>query len=81
MSLFLCYNEKMTTEQKDNLLFEARKALKNPYPQDATTVYATAVLMKKGNIYSAAQYFSDTYSLTLHSEQCALVHAAVHWPK
>lgn len=29
-------------------------------------------------MYSAAQYFSDTYSLTLHGEQMALVHAAAH---
>lgn len=68
----------MTKQQKDNLILEARKALKNPYPKDLKVVYAAAVLTKKGNIYSAAQYFSDTYSLTLHSEQCSLVHAAVH---
>jgi len=74
----VCYNGKMTQEQKDNLLLEAKKALKNPYPKDAKVIYAAAVLTKKGNIYSAAQYFSDTYSLTLHGEQCALVHAAVH---
>ena len=68
----------MTKQQKENLILEAGRALKNPYPKDAKVVYAAAVLTKKGNIYSAAQYFSDTYSLTLHSEQCALVHAAVH---
>ncbi len=37
-----------------------------------------AVLTKKGNIYSSGQYFSDTYSLTLHAEQAALAHAASH---
>lgn len=68
----------MTKQQKDSLILEARKALKNPYPKDTKVVYSAAVLTKKGNIYSAAQYFSDTYSLTLHGEQCALVHAAVH---
>ncbi len=68
----------MTSKQKESLIVKARKALKNPYPKDADTVYAAAVLTKKGNIYSASQYFSDTYSLTLHSEQCALSHAAAH---
>lgn len=66
------------TSEKEKLIAEAIKALKNPYPIGAETVYASAVLTKKGNIYSAAQYFSDTYSLTLHGEQCSLVHAAVH---
>ena len=68
----------MTAKQKENLIEEAKKALKNPYPKDAETVYAAAVLTKKGNIYSAAQYFSDTYSLTLHGEQSVLAHAAAH---
>ncbi len=63
---------------KDKLIHEAKKALKNPYPKDNLMVYSAAVLTKKGNIYSSAQYFSDTLSLTLHGEQCALVHAAAH---
>ncbi len=40
--------------------------------------FGAAVLTKKGNIYSSGQYFSDTYSLTLHAEQAALAHAAAH---
>ena len=52
--------------------------MKSAYLKDAATVYAAAVLTKSGNVYAAAQYFSDTYSLTLHGEQCALVHAAAH---
>lgn len=68
----------ITPAQKELLVKEAKGALKNPYPKDAQVVYSAAVLTKKGNIYSAAQYFSDTYSLTLHGEQCALVHAAAH---
>lgn len=72
------YNCFMTTKQKERLIKETRKALKNPYPKTADTVYAAAVLTKEGNIYSGAQYFSDTYSLTLHGEQCALSHAAAH---
>src|SRR3989338_1764253 len=68
----------MTDDQKTALMAEATRALKNPYPKDAKTVYAAAVLTDAGNIYSAAQYFSDTYSLTLHAEQLALAHAAAH---
>ncbi len=68
----------MTTKQKEKLIKETRKALKNPYPKNTETVYGAAVLTKRGNIYSAAQYFSDTYSLTLHGEQSVLAHAAAH---
>lgn len=68
----------ISTEQKEKLMEEARKALKNPYPKDAKTVYSAAVLTKSGNIYASAQYFSDTYSLTLHAEQSVLAHAASH---
>jgi cytidine deaminase len=68
----------MTEEEKQALMKAATEALKNPYPKDAKIVYAAAVLTAKGNVYSAAQYFSDTYSLTLHGEQMALVHAAAH---
>ena len=40
--------------------------------------FGAAVLTQKGNIYSSGQYYSDTYSLTLHAEQAALAHAAAH---
>lgn len=65
-------------QQKEKLVYELRVAMTHAYPKDAKTVYAAAVLTKAGNIYSAAQYFSDTYSLTLHGEQNALAHAAAH---
>ena len=68
----------ITSQQKAKLIEEAKKALKNPYPKDAKIVYTAAVLTTTGNIYSSAQYFSDTYSLTLHAEQAALTHAAAH---
>jgi len=68
----------ITSHQKGKLIEEAKNVLKNPYPKDAKTVYSAAVLTKTGNIYSSAQYFSDTYSLTLHAEQAALAHAAAH---
>jgi len=68
----------ITIEQKKLLIEEAKKALNNPYPKDAKTVYSAAVLTSNGNIYSSAQYFSDTYSLTLHAEQSALAHASSH---
>lgn len=40
--------------------------------------FGASVLTAKENIYSAGQYFSDTYSLTVHAEQAALIHAAAH---
>ena len=68
----------LTDSEKNKLKTALAEAMKNSYPKDAPTVYAAAVLTKSGNVYAAAQYFSDTYSLTLHGEQCALVHAAAH---
>jgi cytidine deaminase len=68
----------MNQDQKANLIKAAKETLENPYPKDAQTVYSASVLTKNGNIYSAAQYFSDTYSLTLHAEQAVLSHAAAH---
>ena len=68
----------ITPEQKLALLTEAKNALKNPYQLDSTYIYAAAVLTDTGNIYTGTNYFSDTYSLTLHGEQAALAHAAAH---
>ncbi len=48
----------------------------NNKPEDAR--FGAAVLTREGNIYSAGQYFSDTYSLTIHAEQAAFIHAAAH---
>lgn len=68
----------MTDDQKTALKQAATEQLKYPYPLGAETVYASAVLTTKGNIYASAQYFSDTYSLTLHAEQATLAHASAH---
>lgn len=68
----------LTDAEKKKLKSAVVEAMNNSYPKGAATVYAAAVLTKSGNVYAAAQYFSDTYSLTLHGEQCALVHAAAH---
>lgn len=68
----------LTDFQKTKLKSSLAEAMKNSYPKGASVTYAAAVLTKSGNVYAAAQYFSDTYSLTLHGEQCALVHAAAH---
>ena len=65
-------------DYKQSLMQAATQALQNPYPKDAERVFAAAVLTTQGNIYASAQYFSDTLSLTLHSEQAALAHAAAH---
>lgn len=61
------------------LVTEAMQALEHAYiPDPAGWRFGSAVLTKKGNIYSSGQYFSDTFSLTLHAEQAALAHAAAH---
>jgi cytidine deaminase len=61
------------------LITEAQKALKvalllNPRNHR----YGSAVLTTEGNIYSSANYLSRTYSLSVHAEQGALIHAASH---
>ena len=68
----------ISQQQKKSLVEEARKALKNNYPKGHPSSYSAAVLTQNGNIYSAASYVSDTYSLTLHGEQSVLAHAAAH---
>jgi cytidine deaminase len=64
----------------EKLVKEAIKALDSFYGGDPKSkyIYAAAVLTEKGNIYTASNYVSDTASLTLHAEQAALSHAAVH---
>lgn len=71
----------MTKEQETQLIEAAIKGMKHAFtgtnkPEDRR--FGAAVLTKKGNIYGAGAYFSDTYSLTLHGEQAALSHAAAH---
>lgn len=68
----------ISTEQKQKLIDESKKALENVYPKNSTATYSAAVLTKKGNIYSSSNYGSDTASLTLHAEHAALAHAAAH---
>jgi cytidine deaminase len=68
----------ITSEQKEKLINEAKSALKHCYPKGSKSAYSAAVLTDSGNIYSAANYGSDTASLTLHGEQSALAHAAAH---
>ena len=68
----------ITTEIKEKLITEAKHALQNCYPKDSIYKYAASVLTQSGNMYSAANYGSPTQSLTLHGEQCALVHARAH---
>ncbi len=63
---------------KDKIIKAAKEALRNDYAVKNKGNYAAAVLTVSKNVYSAVSYFSDTYSLTLHGEQAALVHAAAH---
>jgi cytidine deaminase len=71
----------MEKETEKNLIRAAIDGMRNAFtgtnkPEDAR--FGAAVLTGKGNIYSSGQYYSDTYSLTLHAEQAALAHAAAH---
>jgi len=68
----------ITKDQKEQLVKEAKEALKNVYPKGSPVVYSAAVFTKKGNIYSSSNYGSDTASLTLHAEHSVLAHAAAH---
>jgi len=68
-------------ELEQRLINAALEGMKNAFtgknrPEDMR--FGAAVLTRKGNIYSSGQYYSDTYSLTLHAEQSALAHAAAH---
>ncbi len=62
----------------DDLVAAAISAMKNAYCEEKSTRFGSAVLAESGNIYSSGQYFSDTYTLTLHAEQAALAHASAH---
>ena len=71
----------MKKDAEKKLILAAIEGMKNAFtgtnkPGDMR--FGAAVLTKRGNIYSSGQYYSDTYSLTLHAEQAALVHAAAH---
>lgn len=71
----------MKTEVEKKLIRAAIEGMKHAFTGTNKTGdirFGAAVLTKKGNIYSSGQYFSDTYSLTLHAEQAALAHAAAH---
>lgn len=68
----------ITKAQKRELVRQAAEALKNPHAKAYPNVYAAAALTTGNNIYSAINYFSDTYTLTLHAEPSALAHAANH---
>ncbi len=62
----------------DDLVAAAIDAMKNAYCEEKSTRFGSAVLTESGAIYSSGQYFSDTYTLTLHAEQAALAHASAH---
>lgn len=71
----------ISKDQEQQLIQAALEGMQNAFtrtnkPEDMR--FGAAVLTKKGNIYSSGQYYSDTYSLTLHAEQVALAHAAAH---
>ncbi len=68
----------ITQQQRIELKQAATEALQRPFPLGSKLVFAAAVLTTSDQMYASAQFFSDTFSLTLHSEQAALAHAAAH---
>lgn len=71
----------MTQEQENDLCKVALEGIANAFTGTNKLEdfrIGSAVLTKRGNIYSSGQYASDTHSLTLHAEQAALAHAAAH---
>lgn len=72
---------KIDKKIEEKLINAASEGMKNAFTgtnKSNDMRFGAAVLTKKGNIYCSGQYFSDTYSLTLHAEQAALAHAASH---
>lgn len=68
----------ITESQRQSLVAAAKEVLQNEYALKNNGNYSAAVLTKAGNIYAAVSYFSDTYTLTAHGEQAALIHASAH---
>ncbi len=70
----------MDNNQKHNqLVAAALKALEVAVvrvPQNHR--YGAAVLTTKGSIFAGGNYFSSTFSLSVHAETAALIHAAAH---
>ncbi len=65
----------------EDLIAAAKEGVENAFSRmgrEDEMRFGSAVLTAKGNIYSAGQYYSDTFSLTLHAEQVAIAHAAAH---
>ncbi len=69
--------QELSDEMCNKLLQAGEEAIKYTFPEP-NNGYSVAVLTDKGNIYTGASYKSDTYTLTMHSEAVALVHAANH---
>ncbi len=67
----------LTEEECKKLLKLRDEAIKNTYPESKKG-YAVALMTKAGNTHTGVSYFSDTETLTIHSEATALAHAAIH---
>lgn len=71
----------MTNEQEQKLIESAKDSIKNAFTgtnQVDDFRIAASVLTSGGNIYGSGQYVSDTYTLTIHAEQAAMMHSASH---
>lgn len=71
----------LTLDQEQALIVAAQEGVRCAYTEHQSPDdyrIGAAVLTEKGTIFSSGQYRSDSASLTLHAEQCALAHAAAH---
>lgn len=58
---------------------EAERVVNNTYPKPGKVV--CSVMAKSGTIYPGVNYYSDTYTATMHAEMVSLGHAATHGEK
>ena len=71
----------LTPDQECALIAAAEEGVRHAYTEHQSPDdfrIGAAVLTEKGHIFSSGQYRSDSGSLTLHAEQCALAHASAH---
>lgn len=71
----------ITEDHKTNLIKATFKGVKNAFTGtnlENDFRIGAAVLTSSGKIFGAGQYVSDSYTLTIHAEQAAMVHAAAN---
>lgn len=70
---------KLTDSMCKRMFQEAERVVNNTYPKPGKVV--CSVVTTSGTIYPGVNYYSDTYTATMHAEMVALAHAATHGEK